>query len=766
MQVMPCMLLGATLLGPTARADGPSADDDSSSLPEIVVSAQKYTESLQNTDISISAVTGTQLQQMGAQSLADYTQFTPGVAFSVQPAGARNGVNITIDGIANSRIYNANTDTTAALTTAMYIDDVYIAPVDPSIYDLQRVEVLKGPQGTLFGQAAMGGAVRFITNPVDANNFHAAGDMTLSTYDEGGQTQSADGMLNLPLITGVLAARVSVSSTNDGGWITFRTYNLGTGLAPTSGPGVIPDYNSSKSRAARLSLQYTPTDNLTITPMIFWQDHEQNGEDAINAELGTNSDIREGYFPETREEDFYVGAVTVHYNLPQINITSVTGYSQRHYDGAQDTTAYMADVEGTNSDGAIPATNSLVTDNTSNMLTQELRAESNRSLVNWLQFTVGESYTKEIMNASFNWDMHNWNAAADGAGTVPSGYFTLTYDRTKYTDMSEYADATIFLFDDRLSFGAGIRHADQKGYYTGEGLGQTLPATFTQQVPLSDEQSNSIPRYHVAYKVSDNHLIYADLAKGFRLGGVGQNTTDIIPACVQTLDEIGMPNYNGTYKSDSITNYTVGTKNSWLGNHLETNVDAFYIRWDDLQSQLNLNVLNEACDLSITANIGNATSKGVDTEVRSMFGPVELSATAAYTDAHRGVPPPGVTAFTAGEPFGGVPMFTGSLSGQYSWPILKGDAVGFVRADLTARSWMLSPDFTSPTDPYQIMHSYTRLNIRFGANWRSFGVTLFVDNLTNKIAEMGGGEAFGEATVDRVLVMPPRTTGIKIDAQF
>jgi outer membrane receptor protein involved in Fe transport len=98
--------------------------------------------------------------------------------------------------------------------------------------------------------------------------------------------------------------------------------------------------------------------------------------------------------------------------------------------------------------------------------------------------------------------------------------------------------------------------------------------------------------------------------------------------------------------------------------------------------------------------------------------------------------------------------------------MLKGDAVGFLRADLTARSWMLSPDFTAPNDPYQIMHSYTRLNIRLGANWRSFGVTLFVDNLTNKLAELGGGEAFGEASVDRILMMPPRTTGIKIEAQF
>lgn len=761
---VPCGAL-LTLLAVTASGQNLDTGYTSDSLGEVIVTAQKYQQRLQDVPLSISVVTGEQLQRLGATSLADYTQFTPGVSFSEVPAGARNGVNITIDGVANSRIYNADRDTTAALTTAMYIDDVYIAPVDPSIYDVDRVEILKGPQGTLFGQATMGGAVRFITNQPDTRALHAAGDATVSTYQGGAQSEAADGMVNIPLVSDKLAARVSVSSRNDGGWIDFRTYSLGTGLAAIAGPTVIPDFNTSRTRAARFALRYTPTGSLTVSPMVFWQDYRANGENAFNKELGTSDYVRAGFFPETRQEGFYVGALTVHYDLPLINLTSVTGYSERHYAGAQDTTAFMALVEGKNPDGSIPATNALVIENTSHMLTQELRAESNRTIAHWLQFTIGETYNQEKMSSNTVWDAHAWNAGATGTNVLPSGYFSLSYDHTKYTALSEYADATVYL-GDRLSIGAGVRHSNQKGIYLGQSLGSTLPAVFSPHVPVRNEQSNWTPRYHVEYELTQNHMVYASVAKGFRLGGVGADASTATQQCAAVLNSIGLPNFDGQYNSDAVTNYTLGTKNSWLHNRVQANVDAFYIKWDDLQSQLNLNEFNSACNLSITANLGSATSKGVDAEFRSIFGPVQLSATIGYTDAKRGAPPQGVIAYTIGEPFGGVPKLTGSLSGQFSWPILKGAAVGFVRTDVTARSSMFSPDFTNPNDPTEFLHSYTLLNLKLGAEWQSFGVTLFMNNALNRLAEMGGGLAFGEATVDRVLMMPPRTTGIRIDARF
>lgn len=737
-----------------------------SGLEEVTVTAQKFEQRLQDVPNSISVLTGTQLQEQGANSLEDYLAYVPGATFSEVPSGARNGVNITINGIANARVFNANVDTSAALTTAVYIDDVYIAPVDPSVYDLARVEVLKGPQGTLFGQAAMGGAVRFVTNPPDARAMHAAGDVTVAASNAGSPSFSANGMLNLPLIDDKLALRISVTDREDGGWVDFRAYSLRNGQAEIGGPTVRADFNTTDSQAARVTLRYTPNDKLTLTPSFFWQNRNKTGESAFNKELGEEG-IREGYFPEQRKEDFYVGSFTAKYDFTMFELTSISGFSERRYVGSQDVTAFMAAVFGRNPDGTIPAPNALTMDNTSNIFTQELRVQSNRDWIEWLQFSAGGTYTREDMKANTIWDAEQWNAGATGNNIVPSGHFSLSYADTEYTNKSAFADAEVFL--GRFSFGAGVRRSDQKSVFNGISSGSSLPVTWNTSAETQLKEKSTTPRFYLSYKPTDDHLLYSSMAKGFRLGGPSGSTSfraNLTPACIDTLNSIGLGSYDGSYKSDEVTNYSIGAKTAWLDRRLQFNMDVFYIEWEALQSVLNLNQINQGCNLSLTTNAGDAVSKGVNAEVRTSFGAFDVSATVAYTDAKRGAPPTGVTAYRDGDRLGGIPKVTGSLTGQYNWGILDGAADAFLRLDYTSRSSMLTPDFTDPRDDFQIMESYQRFNIRLGATNKNYGVTLFVDNLFDDVSELGGGHAFGMTQVERVLIMPPRTAGVRVEARF
>lgn len=734
-------------------------------LEEVLVTAQKYEQRLQDVPNSISVVTGDQLLEQGATSLADYMQRVPGANFSEVPSGARIGVQITINGIANQRVFNANVDTAAALTTAVYIDDVYIVPVDPSIYDLARVEVLKGPQGTLFGQAAMGGAVKFVTNSPDSSALHAAGDVTVSTPNGGSPSFAVNGMLNLPLIEDKLAMRVSVSDRQDGGWIDFRAYNLTTGTTSIAGPTVKEDFNSVDSQSGRLTLRYTPTESFSVTPSIFWQNRKRVGESAYSKQLNQGA-VREGYFPETRQEDFYVGSLTAKYAFPRFDVTSVTGLTERRYIGAQDTTDFFATVYGRNPDGSIPAPNALTMDNTSRIFTQELRLQSNRQWLDWLQMSIGATYNREKVDANTIWLAEEWNGGATGNNRVPSGHFSISYAKTEYTNKSAYADGEVFF--GKFSAGAGIRYSAQEGEYNGISSGANLPVTWNRAVGRTLEEKRSTPRYYISYKPNDDYLIYSSVAKGFRLGGAGISNyqTNLTPQCISTLQSLGLGSYSGAYDSDEVTNYSIGAKTAWFGNRLQFNTDLFYIQWDDLQSVLNLNQINSACNLSLTTNAGDATSRGINTELRASIGPFDFSATFAYTDAKRGKPPAGVTAYQEGDRLGGVPRISGSLSGQYNWSILDGAADAFVRLDFSTRSSMLTPDFTDPRDYFQIMDAYNRFNIRLGATGRNYGVTVFMDNVFNDVSELGGGHAFGMPTVERVLIMPPRTTGVRVEARF
>jgi outer membrane receptor protein involved in Fe transport len=738
---------------------------DSGGLQEVLVTAQKYEQKLQDVPNSISVLTGDQLQQQGDASLADYLQRVPGASFSEVPSGARTGVQITINGIANQRVFNANVDTAAALTSAVYIDDVYIVPVDPSIYDLARVEVLKGPQGTLFGQAAMGGAVKFVTNPPDASELRYGGDVTVASVSGGSASYAANGMLNLPLIPDKLALRLTASQREDGGWVDFRKVNLTTGATSITGPSVKDDFNSVDSQSGRITLKYTPTERFSVTPSFFWQSRKRTGESAINKELNAG-EIRQGYFIEPRREDFYVGSLTAHYGFPKFELTSVTGYTERHYIGAQDTTAFFVTVYGKNPDGSIPGPNELTMDNTSNIFTQELRLQSNRTWLEWLQFSVGATYNKEKVDANTIWEAGEWNGGATGNNKVPSGHFSISYADTEYTNKSAYADGEVFF--GKFSVGAGIRYSDQNGSYNGIGSGSALPVTWTRSAGRTLEEKRSTPRYYLSYKPGEDYLLYGSVAKGFRLGGAGISNyqTNLTPACISTLQSLGLGSYNGQYDSDEVTNFSLGAKTSWLNNRLQLNTDLFYIQWDALQSVLNLNQINSACNLSLTTNAGDATSRGVNMEMRTSFGSLDLSASVAYTEAKRGKPPAGVTAYRESDPLGGVPEWSGSLSGQYNWPVLDGAANAYLRLDFLSRSSMLTPDFTDPRDPWQNMASYQRANIRLGAQGKTYGVTLFMDNVFNDVSELGGGHAFGMNNVWRVLVMPPRTTGVRVEARF
>src|SRR6185295_4115592 len=228
------LLAGATVLAAPlmwsseSLAQGaaqPTAEATRGALEEIVVTASRREENIRDVPQTVTAMSGAEIASLGLSTAEDYSSFLPGLSFNRAGFADRAGLDLTVRGISNTRLTDASAGT-GALTTGFYIDDVAVQPANIVAYDLQRIELLKGPQGTLFGQASMGGTLRFITNRPDARRFSAEVEATGSDTADGSGSWDLRGMLNMPLVDNQLALRVSAYSDHDGGYIDWFPTSL------------------------------------------------------------------------------------------------------------------------------------------------------------------------------------------------------------------------------------------------------------------------------------------------------------------------------------------------------------------------------------------------------------------------------------------------------------------------------------------------------------------------------------------------------------
>lgn len=785
----------------TAQEVSVSGDDDERRgdvLEEIVVTADLRDKNLQDVALSVSVISGKALEEQMLDELDDWSDAVPGLTYSEIGAGARGGANIVIRGVANSAVLDSRTSTK---TTSMYIDDVPIQAVDARLFDVNRIEVLKGPQGTLFGQASMGGTVRIITNKPDTTATY--GRFKVSTGVTKGDSgnldspsYSGDVMLNLPLIDNKLAIRGVVSSRSEGGWVDMERTELNLGAAKGDPDRVARDIdyvadqpdlsnvNNSKSLTIRLAAEYSPTERLSILPTYIYQSRESDSNDSYDRNLNKGLYV-DTYLETPKAEEFEIVSLVLTYDFGFAELTGIFAETNRTFKATQDVTQQCSLSHGLNVDGSIPALCPLDFKSDNDLATNELRLNgsfgwlSDSATVNWV---LGASHVRERGINSILWQAQGWNANADNGNfiTHPDDLrIRLQTTDNIHKNLSFFGDVELEL--DNWSFAVGARRYDQEAYSTkefyleGSVFGSTLtdpnsrsnPANTTG--PFLNEQGTT-PRATIGYSVTDDVLVHATYSEGFRRGAPGSATTNplyLTPECQSALALAGLPlDFKGKLDSDSVQNTELGIKSRWMDGRVQVNGAVYHISWTDLQKQLELSQLTPGCGLSPIVNVGEAEIDGVDLEVDALIGDnITIGATLSYIDAAVSKAPTGAV-FEVGDPIGGVPEWSGSARFQYNWA-LPGNFDGSFRVNYYYRGDIIGPNFVEATDPFVQHGDYELVNLQFSTTREEWGrLTVFVNNVFDQVADIGGGPLPGEPFTNRVLVKRPFNFGLEYSRDF
>jgi iron complex outermembrane receptor protein len=732
----------------------PASDIASAGVQEIVVTAQRRSENIQTVPLSVTALDHSSLERLGLTTLKDLAREVPGL--TVVSSGP--GQNILI-----MRGISSTAGTTA--TVGYYLDDTPIQAssnaallsargvVDPALFDLARVEVLRGPQGTLYGSSSMGGTIKYVTTQPDPTQFSATVGTTLSDTDGGGPNVETTGTLNLPL-NEAMAARVSAFYRHNDGFIDRYPIDPNNYLAVNPAGGIDRNVNTENTAGVRAVVRIDATPTLSITPSVIFQQERLGGPFNFDSPQGSFDKLiqaRDTAEPTTQKT--WIGNITVRKTLSVGELMSSTSYYDRDIELNEDTSNVLYFFFS-------PVPQSFVYpvpmhgDYRNKEWTQEGRFTS--TFQGPLQVTGGLFY--HYVSAplqSYIPDTPGYQAAfGDPFGGE------IIYQGVRHASLREYAayGEASYDFADILKVTAGVRafKVDQTFYQTGDGVLNGGPSV--NGSTSSDHGAN--PKVTLSHEFSPNDMAYFTASKGYRPGG--PNNPAPASVCGADVAALGLSQSQLTkYGSDHLWNFELGAKTRWLDRRLTVNGAVYYIDWTAVQQQIVLQ-----CGFNITANFGKATSKGGELEVT--YVPVDgltFTASGSYTDATLGNAIPGSDA-ERGDRLTDVPRWTAAVSGQYERPLFTRMS-GFLRVDFTDRDGANA--LYDRTSPYYHYDGFALTNIRIGLESQdSWKASLFLNNAFNKIGETALPVAIAAdlPTTRRIAVNTPRTVGILLQYAF
>ena len=726
-----------------AAADSPSA----SGLEEVIVTARKREENLQNVPLSVDVLTQRDLTNLGITQFDDYATKVPSISFiSIGPGTQLFFMRGVSDG---SNPNYANTS-----STGVFLDDVSLSlsgvQPDLHLYDIARIEVLNGPQGTTFGAGSMAGAVRYITNKPDVHAFSAGGDLDGGKIDDGRENWTYEAFLNAPLIDGVLGLRVSAFSASQGGFIdnklTTRTWVNGT--VSDNAEWARSNYNREHVEGARVALRGVINDGWSATLTYSYQRQTALGawdEDLTNFGPKTVSRFGpEAHRNEAKILDFHLDGdvgiadlvfASTYWSLPTRQWNEYSQYMENYKGGAQEGFTCLDD----------PTYGSGTYDG------------CNVPLQYFEYHTNPQRWSEEIRLVSkpggrFHWLAgYYWERTRDKnsgstfyePGLQPEGaafqYYLAYYGTTAsslppgqwygYQTISDYLQTTEFAninFDvtDKLNIEAGVVHFSSNFSYSSP-YGQFAYAPTTPTYSSgSSHKVNS--RAGINYKVTDKLMVYADFSQGFRDGGTNSGYPT---SCYDS----GVPHQ---YTPDTLNNFEIGWKSTSLGGRLLWNGAAYLMNWRDLQTIIY--DVDICAPSSFYVNVGNARVYGVESNIDFRLNENwSFQASGSYTDSH--LINSGYATFQAnvGERLPFVPYLSYSWNVRYDHPLTK-ELRGYAQLDMAHKGDMWNDLHVAGSNgfPRILQPSYSLLNLRLGLNpkgdrWRT---EFYITNLTNKNA--------------------------------
>ena len=724
-----------------------AATEDLSALTEVVVTAQRREQRIQDVPVSLAAYSQERLDAEGVRSIDDVARITPGITFQRQGAFTNyNGEDseIAIRGIQSNA---------GPATTGIYIDDTPIQSrhlsfgtlnAYPALFDLERVEVLRGPQGTLFGSGSEGGTVRFITPEPGLKDYSGYLRSEVGSTEHGDPSYEAGVALGGPIIADRLGFRFSASYRRDGGWVDRTDFRTGGVVEPNS--------NWQNTAVVRGALKFVATDELTISPSIYYQRLYLNDTSAYwrvdttnpqwNPAWPTPSNPSQGVFhnggatnnPST--DPFYIAALKIEWNRDWARLISNTSYYSRSQHSVSDYTEFMRAIYLGNPfplPGEVAKSD--FTDSQDNFV-QEIRLQSAQaaSKLNWV---VGAFYAHQRENTlQFIHDPTlpaAWEAAfgfpfpsplfPGGIAYIQSPFLAVDKQLALYGQV-DYA------ITDALKLTAGVRAA--KVDFAGNSFYE-YPAFVGPPVTTSAAATEHpvTPKIGLSYEPSKDTL-YATAAKGYRIGGIN---TGLPPSCDATLTALGYSNgVPPDYHSDSLWSYEVGSKNGLWDHRLQIDSSLYYIRWKNIQQNLYM----PACGFQFTANLASAVSRGGDIDARlRVIDQLTLGLSVGYTDARYASTVAGSSGnvVTDGDRLPGSP-WTVSASAEYVFTV-GASSKPYLRLDYQFSSAQTGQQpIQDPAnvifDPTIPSYGETKdLSSRAGVRWGGWDVSIFGTNLLN-----------------------------------
>ena len=684
----------------------------------VTVSATRRREPVRDVPLRVETLGAETLERSGAASLTDYVGSLPGVYVASDGGPGRGQVNIR----------GVSVGSMGAPTVGIYVDEVAfgsstsfvgeaVSALDLSLLDLHHVELLRGPQGTLYGAGAMGGLLKYVTNEPDATGFSGKAGLALRESKGGGLGHTENAVLNIPLSEGVAALRVAAFNQRDGGYV--RATGRVTG----------EHVNDGTTRGARASLQFDPSRALRVRLTATQQNIERNGTNLVQYDVATGQPIygdltHRLYRPEpyTIKTGLFSGDIEYDLGWARLN---VIGSSQRFKAGtALDATEILGG-EGMNF-GALDNAIKL------RKRTAEVRLTSARGPLEWL---LGYYHNKETGNR----EQRLWAQMEDGSEStlVTSGQPSNFIENAVYGDLTWNPTPA-------WSFTVGARAARNRQVY----------GTVTNGVKDFESPGKDSSKTYLAtarYSLDKVSSVYARAASGYRPGGPNP------PAIDQNGNVV--PGAPLSFAADTLWSYELGYKADLLDKRLSVELALFDIRWNKLQQPIAVGAT------TLTGNAGKAESRGLELSLRYQLNErLSIDGSLAYTDAKLKEDAPALGA--SGERLPNSARLSTMLGGRYSFtPAGKPAYVGVTVRQVGSRN----AGFDTPTTsiPNFRMAGYTLVDLQLGVDLDGWELGAYVRNLADKRALSGADTAltsFGGPL--RAIPVQPRTFGMNLSRAF
>jgi outer membrane receptor protein involved in Fe transport len=733
-----------------AVAQSGSTDEsrNNGALEEIVVTATRRSERLQDVPLSVTAFSQTELTQKGIVGYEGIARETPGAVLNV---ASDNNSRLTARGISTNG-WGAGLQT----TTTTYLDELPLSTIgnsvtlNPNLYDIERVEFLRGPQGTLFGSGSLSGALRILTHNPNLVDYDASALVDIGrTPDGGGTRQRYNAMVNVPLVTNTLGLRIVGFHRNEDGYID----NVGTG---------VKNANALKDSGGRATLLWRPTENLGIRFLASYEDSDPQDASLMNPALGERK--RRSTRPDQYTSKMQIYNTTLDYHFDFADLTSSSTYSIG--DGL-----FNVDLAGTF--GALGIPFYLADTFQQRTFVQEMRLVSGEG--GKLDWVLGGFYLHRRTNLDgLDQTTPAYLAAKGITGLPPDATFSAFGSDTRTYELAAFGDLTYHLTD-KFSVSGGVRRGRYGGvldtkagfntlyfFYALNGIRAPLAITpnaaSTSHYPSAERTSW---KASLTYEPSRDLTTYLTVATGYRTPVYNARAGSVSTV---NPNDLVIPAGAG---SDDLTNYEIGLKGRWLGGKVTTHLAAYFIDWSNIQVQAN----RPSDSVQFATNVGGAESKGFEAEIAvTPISGLVLGLNGSWNEAK-------VTELTDQEAVisGAVkgarlasPHLQGSFYGSYSYK-LGANATGFTSFQIQhvgsfPNGFPNSPGTRNPSPLYGFTDSYTYANVQTGFGISKMTATLYVENLGNSD---GVVYIHPEAFIDsRYATVRPRTFGVRVGYQF